>query len=49
MSADTATVTESGLLGVLYDRSIVGVVVVSATLQAAALPVLYWLARRPAQ
>jgi predicted MFS family arabinose efflux permease len=39
----------SVLLGILYDRSILAVVVVSAALQAAALPVLYWLARRPAQ
>jgi MFS family permease len=33
----------SVLLGILYDHSIAGVVVVSTALQAAALPVLYWL------
>jgi MFS family permease len=36
----------SVLLGVLYDRSIVAVATASMALQAAALPVLYWLARR---
>jgi len=35
----------SVLLGILYDRSIAGVVIASTGLQAAALPVLYWLAR----
>jgi MFS family permease len=39
----------SVLLGVLYDLSIVAVAIASMALQAAALPVLYWLARRPAQ
>ncbi len=39
----------SVLLGVLYDRSIAAVVIASMALQAAALPVLYRLARRPAQ
>jgi MFS family permease len=34
----------SVLLGILYDLSIIGVVIASAALQAAALPVLYWLA-----
>jgi MFS family permease len=38
----------SVLLGVLYDLSIVAVAIVSAALQAAALPILFWLARRPA-
>ena len=33
----------SVLLGILYDHSIAVVVVVSTALQAAALPVLYWL------
>jgi hypothetical protein len=37
------------LLGVLYDLSIVGVAIASTALQAAALPVLYWLVRRAAQ
>jgi MFS family permease len=39
----------SVLLGVLYDLSIVAVATTSMALQAAALPVLYGLARRPAQ
>jgi MFS family permease len=39
----------SVLLGVLYDLSILAVAVASTVLQAAALPVLHWLARRPAQ
>jgi MFS family permease len=39
----------SVLLGVLYDLSIVAVAITSMALQAAALPVLYGLARRPAQ
>ena len=39
----------SVLLGVLYDLSIVGVVIASTGLQAAALPVLYGLVRRSAQ
>jgi predicted MFS family arabinose efflux permease len=39
----------SVLLGVLYDLSIVAVAVTSVALQAAALAVLFWLARRPAQ
>jgi predicted MFS family arabinose efflux permease len=37
------------LLGVLYDRSVVAVAVGSVALQAAALPVLFWLRRRPTQ
>ena len=36
----------SVLLGVLYDISIVSVVLASALLQAAALPILAWLASR---
>jgi len=36
----------SVLLGILYDRSIAMVVIASTALQAAALPVLYWLAYR---
>ena len=39
----------SVLLGVLYDLSIPAVAVTSMALQTAALPVLFWLARRPAQ
>jgi MFS family permease len=39
----------SVLLGILYDRSIAGVVIASTALQAAALPVLYVLARRRAR
>jgi MFS family permease len=39
----------SVLLGVLYDLSIVAVAVASMALQAAALPVLFWLRGRPAQ
>ena len=39
----------SVLLGVLYDLSIAGVVIASTALQAAALPVLYWLAHRRAR
>jgi MFS family permease len=39
----------SVLLGILYDRSIVAVVVASTALQALSLPALYRLARRPAQ
>ena len=37
----------SVLLGVLYDLSIVMVAMVSMALQALAVPVLFWLARRP--
>ena len=36
----------SVLLGILYDRSIAGVVIASTGLQAAALPVLYRLAHQ---
>lgn len=36
-------------LGALYDRTIVGLVVLSVCLQAAAVPVLLWLARAPAK
>jgi MFS family permease len=36
----------SVLLGVLYDRSIGGVALASALLQAAAIPVFFWLSRR---
>jgi len=39
----------SVLLGVLYDLSIVMVAMVSMALQALAVPVLFWLARRPGQ
>jgi predicted MFS family arabinose efflux permease len=39
----------SVLLGVLYDLSIVTVAMVSMALQALAVPVLLWLARRPGQ
>lgn len=39
----------SVLLGILYDLSILAVAVVSMALQAAALPVLFWLRGRPAQ
>ena len=39
----------SVLLGILYDLSIVAVAVASTALQAAALPVLFWLRGRPAQ
>jgi MFS family permease len=39
----------SVVLGVLYDLSMVAVAVVSMALQAAALPVLFWLRGRPAQ
>ena len=39
----------SDLLDILYDLSIGGVVIASTGLQAAALPVLYWLVRRSAQ
>ena len=39
----------SVLLGVLYDLSIVMVAMVSMALQALAVPVLLWLARRPGQ
>jgi len=39
----------SVLLGILYDLSIVAVAVASMALQAAALPVLFWLRGRPAQ
>jgi len=39
----------SVLLGVLYDLSIVTVAMVSMALQALAVPVLFWLARRPGQ
>ncbi len=39
----------SVLLGVLYDLSVTAVAIASAGLQAAALPVLYQLARRPVQ
>ena len=57
MSANTAIAAEATLprgpavafimlLGVLYDRSIAGVVIASTGLQAAALPVLYRLWRR---
>lgn len=37
----------SALLGALYDRSVLAVVVASVALQAAALPILWWIARRP--
>jgi MFS family permease len=37
---------DSVLLGILYDLSIASVVIASTALQAAALPVLYWLAHR---
>jgi MFS family permease len=36
----------SVLLGILYDRSIAGVAIASTALQAAALPILYWLAHQ---
>jgi predicted MFS family arabinose efflux permease len=36
----------SVLLGILYDSSILAVVLTSALLQAAALPVFVWLAAR---
>jgi MFS family permease len=36
----------SALLGVLYDWSVMGLVVASVVLQAAAVPVLLWLVRR---
>jgi MFS family permease len=39
----------SVLLGVLYDRSILAVSIVSALLQAAAIPVFFWLAARETQ
>ena len=39
----------SVLLGILYDRSIAGVVIASTALQAVALPVLYWLVHRRAR
>jgi len=39
----------SVLLGILYDRSIASVVIASTALQAAALPVLYWLVHRRAR
>jgi predicted MFS family arabinose efflux permease len=38
----------SVLLGILYDSSILAVVLTSALLQAAALPVFMWLAAREA-
>jgi predicted MFS family arabinose efflux permease len=39
----------SVLLDVLYDRSILAVSIVSAGLQAAAIPVFFWLAARETQ
>ena len=39
----------SVLLGILYDLSVASVVIASTALQAAALPVLYWLAHRRAR
>jgi len=39
----------SVLLGVLYDLSIASVVIASTALQAAGLPVLYWLAHQRAR
>ena len=35
----------SALLGVLYDRSVLALVVVAMLLQVMALPILWWLAR----